>query len=90
MTPLNGILPVRLSWLLMKFNEIRNENVKVPKGPTVDRSKSLRFQTKEYNPAFWNDYDQVSLFPLTTKQLEDLEHRMPLEEQFEITTGMER
>lgn len=70
--------------VVLVINEIKNEYVKVPRGPTVDRSRSLRFQTKEYNPTFWNNFDQVILFPLTTKQLEDLECDMPLEDQFKM------
>jgi len=71
--------------VVLVINEINYENVNVPRGPTVDRSKSLRFQTKPYNPSFWNDYDQVSLFPMTTKQLKDLEQNMPLEDQFKVS-----
>jgi len=49
---------------------------------TLLRDQSLNAQAKPYDPAFWKDYKEVKLVPLTRKDVKNLEKEMTLEKQF--------
>lgn len=71
-----------LGHVTMVVTEIKTENIKMDAEETMKRDQSIWAQAKEYNPSFWNNYDEIKLVPLTKKQIKDLEWEMPLEEQF--------
>jgi hypothetical protein len=47
------------------------------------RSYGLQHQYFTYNKKFWNNYNVIKESPLDRKIIEDLEHKEPLEKQFE-------
>lgn len=62
--------------------EIQSRRNVPPLNDSMDHDKSLSLQVRPYDAAFWNNYDQVKLVPLTDKQVKDLEMTEGLNEQF--------
>jgi hypothetical protein len=67
------------------INEILTENVREPTKNLIQNKKNVKYLGKGYDAAFWSDYEEVKLVPLTVKQINELEWEMPLEEQFLLT-----
>jgi hypothetical protein len=67
---------------LLVINEVINGHHDVPAKGFMDQGKNLHYQGGGYNAAFWSNYDQVRLVPLTQKQRRELEWEMSLEKQF--------
>jgi hypothetical protein len=70
---------------ILIINEILTENVLAPTENLIQNKKNVKYLSKGYDAAFWNDYEQGKLVPLTLKQINELEWEMSLEEQFHFT-----
>ncbi len=66
---------------MLMVTEIETANFEPIKNP-VGSGQSLSTYANSYNSDFWNNYKQVKLFPLTRKQINDLEWETSLDEQF--------
>ena len=61
---------------------VDTKNVDSNHPETLRRDQSLNAQAKQYDPAFWKNYKEVKLVPLTRKDVKNLEKEMTLEKQF--------
>lgn len=66
---------------LLVVSEIITDG-KMPKAKIMDPNSNIKDQVSQYDASFWEDFQQVRLVPLTTKQKADLERETPLQKQF--------